>query len=110
MARHLAIVHLQVGERRLSLRVPVDQPLAAIDEAVVVQPFDRGDIPGDTGRRRVGGDPADVDVREHRQRVGAGVATLYQVGDRPDEFVELRPCDTAVDADPLDSACSETTQ
>ena len=54
--------------------------------------------------------PADVDVRESWQRVAGGVAMLCQVGDRQDEFVELRFCDAAVDADPLDSAHAETAQ
>ena len=36
MARHFGILDLQIGDRRLEMRIPVHQPLAAIDQPLVI--------------------------------------------------------------------------
>ena len=33
----LLVLHLEVGERRLAARAPVDDPLAAVDQAFVIE-------------------------------------------------------------------------
>lgn len=37
MAGHFAVLDLKIGNRGLEMRVPVHQPLAAIDDALVIQ-------------------------------------------------------------------------
>ena len=37
VALHLDLLHLEVGDRRLELRVPVDEPLVLVDQALLVE-------------------------------------------------------------------------
>src|SRR5690606_40822160 len=48
VAGHFAVLDLQVGDRRFQHRIPVDQALAAVDQALLVQPHEGFD---DGGRR-----------------------------------------------------------
>ena len=94
MTAHLDLLHLEIGDRGQKLRVPVDQPLVLVDQAVVIerdehlqhgarQPFVHGEALARPVARRA----------EPLELVDDGAAALGLPG--PDPLQEFRPAHLA---------------
>ncbi len=87
-----AVLDFEIGNRGLEMRVPVDQPLVAIDEALIIERHEdllhglaQSLIHGEALARPVGGDAEPLVLTDNR------AAGFFLPG--PDTFGEFFPCE-----------------